>query len=71
MKIVLKIILFIVLALIVFGFYTKSQGEEGDKFIGVGVLVLSFILMPLFIYHRYKDKNIKDYSFKNIDKKKD
>jgi len=24
---------------------------------------VAFILMPLFIYHRYKNKNIKDFTF--------
>lgn len=71
MKIILKSLLFIVLALIVYGFYMKNQNEAGDKFIGFGVLILSFVLMPLFIYHRYKDKNLKDYSFKDMHKEED
>lgn len=68
MKTVLKIVLAIVVLSILFGYYTNSQSAgEGEKFIGIGVLIFSFILMPLFVYHRYKNKNLSDYSF--FDKK--
>ncbi len=64
MKIALKIILATVIAFILFGYYTNSQNTgDGEKFIGIGVLIFSFILMPLFVYHRYKNKNLADYSF--------
>lgn len=46
------------------GFYIKILGESpelGDKIIGLSVLFSSFIFMPLFLYHRWKDKDIKDY----------
>jgi len=33
----------------------------GDKIIGLSVLFSSFIFMPLFLYNRWKDKDIKDY----------
>ena len=52
------------------GFYIKIievNSELGDKIIGLSVLFSTFIFMPLFLYHRWKGKNIKDYV---LDKKK-
>ena len=46
------------------GFYIKiaeSNPELGDKIIGLSVLFSTFIFMPLFLYHRWKGKDIKDY----------
>ncbi len=37
---------------------------------GLGVLYMAFILMPIFIYHRYKDGKYKKYII-NYDKKKE
>jgi len=33
----------------------------GHKFIGSAIAAGFFILMPTFVYHRWKDKNVKDY----------
>jgi Zn-dependent protease with chaperone function len=64
MKIALKIVLAIIIAFLIFGYYTNSQNSgEGEKFIGIGVLIFAFILMPLFVYHRYKNKTLSQYSF--------
>jgi hypothetical protein len=64
MNTILKMVLAIIILFILFGYYTNSQSAgEGEKFIGIGVLIFSFILMPLFVYHRYKNKNLSDYSF--------
>jgi len=55
------------------GFYVKTADEAtGDLLIGLSLLVGFFILMPVFIYHRWKDKDIKDYwlTKENIDKMK-
>lgn len=46
------------------GFFMKivqESPELGDKIIGLSVLFSTFIFMPLFLYHRWKDKDIKDY----------
>lgn len=70
MKVVLRTLLFICIGLIAYGYYAKTNDlDSGEKFIGGGVLVLAFILMPLFIFHRYKDKDLKNYSFKDFAKK--
>ena len=65
----LKILVAIVIGFVVFGYYTNYSSEgEGEKFIGIGVLIFAFILMPLFVYHRYKNKDLSNYSFKNYNK---
>ena len=72
MKYILRLLLLIVFGFIVFGYYHKNSGsEEGDKWIGIGILILALVLMPLFIYHRYKDKNLNDYMYKIGDEKKE
>ena len=47
--------------------------ENSEQLIGVGVLGLFFIVFPLFSYHRWKDKDIKDYLLtkENLDKMKE
>ena len=64
MKKILIIILLLVLGTLVYGFYIKNNGgANGEIVIGISVLVIAFIFMPLFIYYRYKNKNIKDFTF--------
>ncbi len=50
----------VVLLLISFGYYEKSNQMNGDKWIGVGVLILTFIVLPLFLYTRFKNKEIRN-----------
>ena len=48
---------------LIFGFVVKSnQTVLGDRIIGVTILFTAFIFMPLFIYHRWKDKKLSDYT---------
>ena len=69
MKFVLSTLLVLVISMITFGFYLKNSGDvKGEIIIGVSVLVIAFILMPLFIWKRYKNKNIKDFTFENYKK---
>ena len=64
MKFVLITILIIVVGALTYGFYIKSTGDStGEIIIGISVLAIAFVFMPLFIYHRYKNKNIKDFTF--------
>jgi len=70
MKYVLWICFIILLGGFGTGFYIKiieENPEMGDKIIGLSVLFSTFIFMPLFLYHRWKGKDIKDYV---LDKKK-
>ena len=66
MKYILRFLLFSFFALVIYGYYLKNiNSADGDKWVGLGVLLLALVLMPLFIYHRYRNKNIKDYVLKN------
>ncbi len=67
MKLLLKILLIIDVSILGTGIYLKStQAPQGEFIIGIGVLILAFALMPLFVYHRYKGKDLTKYSFKNM-----
>ncbi|MGA9270238.1 MAG: hypothetical protein WBV45_06415 [Lutimonas sp.] len=66
MKTALKVILIVCLVLIGAGTYLNlDTSGSGEKYVGIGALVFAFILMPLFIYHRYKNKDLSNYSFKD------
>lgn len=76
MKIVLRLLLLTVLGLIGYGYYLNLEASgTGEIFIGFGVVLFAFILMPLFIYSRYREKDLRNYSFKDFanppDKKKE
>ncbi|QJP34055.1 hypothetical protein F0365_06365 [Nonlabens sp. Ci31] len=53
------------------GFYTIDQGDTayGHKLIGLSTLFIFFVIMPLFIWTRYKDKDLSKFNFNQ--KKKD
>lgn len=63
MKILLKILFVIFLATLTVGFYLKyfTGYEKADAIVGIAILFLSFILMPLFIYHRHRLGKYKKY----------
>lgn len=48
-------------------FFEESYSQ---KLIGGGVVVLFFVVFPLFSYYRWKDKKVEDYMItkENIDK---
>ena len=67
MKFVLSTILVLVVGMLGYGFYLKNSGDlDGEIIIGIGVLILAFILMPLFIFHRYKNKEMKNFELKDF-----
>ena len=43
---------------------------KNDQVIGSGVVILFFIVFPVFSYYRWKDKDVKDYMLtqENVDK---
>ena len=59
------IILFCLLCLSLgYGLYLRyftADTLTGDRFLGITILAVAFILMPMFLYHRWKDRNVKDY----------
>jgi|TARA_B110000238_G_scaffold154723_1_gene167180 hypothetical protein len=59
---------------ICYGLYLKPVNTEtGDLFVGLSLVLLIFITMPIFIYRRWKNKDVKDYMLtkENIEKMRD
>jgi hypothetical protein len=74
MKYLLAILFLIILSGFGYGYYIKPiDPKTGNLFIGLSVCGLFFVLMPLFSYYRWKDKDIKDYMLtkENLDKMKE
>ncbi len=73
MKRLLKILLFINLLDFGYGLYLQYLAHDKlySKIMGFGVLFMVFVLLPLFLYDRYKDKSIEDYRFKGFENKND
>lgn len=70
MKNVLRLLFFAALAFVAFGYYEKNTiGTSGDKWVGIGVLIIALVWMPLFLWHRYKNKKLTDFVLKNNNKK--
>lgn len=74
MKYVLRILFLTFLIVFGRGYYVKETMDynQGEKIIGMGVLFGAFIYLPLFLYHRWKDKKISDYTLndENLSKMK-
>jgi hypothetical protein len=71
MRTVLIIIFLIITAFLAFGFYSTPENLKTREFcIGIGITGLFFVWMPLFIYHRWRKKSVKDYMLnkENLDK---
>jgi len=61
-------ILFIFFIISLFtGFVIRQESNYilGEKIIGFSVLIGSFIFLPLFLFYRYRNKKLSDYTFKN------
>ncbi|MDG1810895.1 MAG: hypothetical protein P8H13_03015 [Polaribacter sp.] len=62
MKTLIKILFIIFILWMGIGvFLLKTAHEKAEIVMGLGVFYLSFLLMPIFIYHRYKDGKYKKY----------
>jgi len=62
MKTVLKMGLVIfILWMLTGGYLLKTDHPHAQIVMGFGVFFLSFVLMPLFIYYRYRDGKYKKY----------
>ncbi len=71
MRTVLIIIFLLIVGLLGFGFYSLTGDvKTGELCVGLGISGLFFVWMPLFIYHRWKGKSVKDYMLtkENLDK---
>lgn len=62
-RIFIIILFFVLAAMLGYGFYCKAYVDLalGHKFIGFAMVGGFFILMPTFIYHRWKDRKVADY----------
>ncbi len=60
MKKVLIGLIVIIACLVSFGYFQKNNGLNGEKWIGIGVLLAAFVLMPLFLYSRFKNKETRE-----------
>ncbi len=69
MKKVLIALILIIVGFISFGYIQKHNGLNGDKWIGIGILLVTFVLMPLFLYSRFKNKETRERML-NFDLKK-
>ena len=62
MKRIIQLLFILDLIGLSYGFYIKTDPEaKGELFIGLSLVLLFFVIMPLFIYHRWKGKDVKDY----------
>ncbi|WP_281755418.1 hypothetical protein [Neptunitalea chrysea] len=72
MKYIIIVIFISILGGFAYGSYVKISVDDvtGDRILGLSVLAMSFILMPLFIYHRWKGKDLRNYMLtkENMDK---
>ena len=71
MRILLSIIFIAIAGSAGYGFYIKPEDySTGELFIGLSIAGLFFIWMPIFIYHRWRKRNFKDYMLtkENLDK---
>ncbi|MEE9350518.1 MAG: hypothetical protein V3U80_10760 [Flavobacteriaceae bacterium] len=67
MKTILKIILILILGLIIGGYILENYyNQNGKLYIGSGVFLFAFILMPLFVYQRYNGR-IGDFIDKRME----
>lgn len=74
MKLFINILFIAVVISLSTGFYIKTDDEAtGKLIIGLSLMVGFFILMPLFIYHRWKNRDVKEYMLtkENIKKMQD
>ena len=60
MKKILIGLIIIIACLISFGYFQKSNGLNGDKWIGIGALLTAFVLIPLFLFSRFKNKEVRE-----------
>lgn len=74
MKYFLTVLFISILIALGIGFYIKPADEAtGNLIIGLTLMAGFFVLMPLFIYHRWKNRSVKEYMLtkENIEKMQD
>jgi hypothetical protein len=75
MKYFLRLMFLLIMTSLITGLYVNNTGDTllGNKIIGFTVLTAAFVFMPIFLVHRWKGKNLKDYTLskENLDKLRD
>ncbi|MVO10168.1 hypothetical protein GOQ30_13430 [Flavobacterium sp. TP390] len=72
MKYILIVLLVLFFSFLGYGSYLNSEiAKSGDKWIGIGVLIIAFGIMPLFILHRYKKSKLKEFLNSQLDKNRE
>jgi multisubunit Na+/H+ antiporter MnhC subunit len=62
MKVLLKIMFIIFVTWVAIGIYLiHTDHEKAQIVMGLSIFYFSFLLMPIFIYYRYKDGKYKKY----------
>ncbi|MFT4577046.1 MAG: hypothetical protein ACI9SI_001985 [Polaribacter sp.] len=62
MKLLLKILFIIFIIWMCVGtYFIQTEHPKAQIIMGLGVFYLSFLLMPVFIYYRYRDGKYKKY----------
>lgn len=72
MKKILWILFILILISLGCGIYFKNYINliTGERIIGFTVLTGAFLYLPLFLYHRWKDKRLQDYTLSDENIKK-
>lgn len=75
MRALIKLVFLLIAAGFGLGIYFKLYDDDivGERIIGICVLASAFVLMPLFLAHRWKGKRLQDYTLtkENLDKMND
>lgn len=74
MKYIYTLLLLGAVAGVSYGFYVRPEDPKlGEFLIGISISVTFFLTMPLFIYKRWKNRDVKDYMLtkENIEKMRD
>ncbi len=66
MKNLLKILLAVDLAVLAYGLWLQFVRHDTgyDFYLGLFTLILFAVIMPLFLFWRYKDKDLSQWRFK-------
>ena len=65
MRVFLNILFWSFTSSLFLGLFLKEKytNDISEILIGFSVLALSFLYLPLFLYHRYKGKDLSKYTF--------
>lgn len=62
MRWIILFLFFIFSGMILTGFYIKGDNlQTGDLLVGLGIAGGAFVVMPLFLFHRWRKRDVKEY----------